>query len=446
MNRQTGAGGLHTTPDASGYSVAALRQRQMTPSRARMELLTRAEAGRSRRLAVLGCLILFLSFSVAGVAQIDISASLTGAVTDQNGAVVPGAIVMVHNVDTGVEAKTASNGIGSYQFASLSAGTYTVTCAVKGFKSFTATDVVLHVGGVTSLPVILQVGAASETVTVSGSSAMVDTETANNLTTIDPDLIEAIPVQGRDPRESMEMLMPGSTAAGTGASFFIPVTSFNGVSQFKQLRCGRRRHERLHAWFGAARFPQSENISEFSVASALSRRICAARRRWTGRSNAEKWDQSIPWPVLGVLAEWSMECELLVEQFPGCALGSRSTSNGTAAMWAGQSGFPNSTTGKDRTFFFLSFERTAPQRSRQPQGRPSPEDERGGDFTNSPDGVPVINGVPRRSFPHPTLARWEISSTHRRGRPSCLFPQAGPTPLHGIQAMCPDPDLDGEGR
>ena len=65
---------------------------------------------------------------------------------------------------------------------------------MKGFKAFTANDVVLHAGGAATLPIALTIGSASETVTVSGSAAMVDTETANNLTTIDSDLIEGIPV------------------------------------------------------------------------------------------------------------------------------------------------------------------------------------------------------------------------------------------------------------
>ena len=47
-------------------------------------------------------------------------------------------------------------------------------------------------------------------VTVSGATAMIDTETANNQTTINTALIKSIPVQGRDPREARELLMPGA--------------------------------------------------------------------------------------------------------------------------------------------------------------------------------------------------------------------------------------------
>lgn len=213
-------------------------------------------------LAALGCLVLFLAIPVASFAQMDISASLAGTVMDQNEAVIPNATVIARNVDTNVLTRTTSNLNGSYRF-SINAGTYTITCAVKGFKTFTATDVVLQAGGVATLPVILDVGAQSETVTVSGTAAMVDTESANNQTTIEADLIAGIPVQGRDMRESMEVLMLGATAAGTGASFFIPVTSFNGVSQLTNNYeiDGAAMNDYMHG-SAAADFPQPENVSE----------------------------------------------------------------------------------------------------------------------------------------------------------------------------------------
>jgi cytosine/uracil/thiamine/allantoin permease len=59
--------------------------------------------------AVFVCLILFLAVSVAAFAQVDISASLAGTVTDQTGAVVPNAAVTALNVQTGVSSKTTSN-------------------------------------------------------------------------------------------------------------------------------------------------------------------------------------------------------------------------------------------------------------------------------------------------------------------------------------------------
>jgi hypothetical protein len=372
-------------------------------------LFTRIESQRTGRSGVSPRLLRFqaimlaiavLAFTgVRSFAQIDISASLTGLVTDQNGAVIPNALVGVVNVDTGVQAKTTSNGIGSYQFVSLSAGTYKVTCAVKGFKSFTATEVVLHAGGTTSLPVLLQVGATGETVTVSGSSAMVDTQTANNLVVIDPDLINAIPVEGRDPRESMEVLMPGATAAGTGSSFFIPVTSFNGVSQLSNNYDvdGGAMNDYMHG-SAASNFPQSENISEFSVASALpdasvgqgaGGQIEATMKNGTNQFHGQLWSylQNGAWDA----NSWSnnfqgVRRQPFNQQWYGGNIG--------GPVW-----IPKLYKGKDKTFFFLSYERTSTSKNSTTSGQTITEAERGGDFSNSPDGVPMINGVAMPTIP-----------------------------------------------
>lgn len=352
-----------------------------------------------RNLALAIAVIAISLSSRSLIAQVDISASLSGTVTDQTGAVVPNAAVTALNVQTGVRTKTASNGTGAYQFASLQAGTYTVNCSVNGFKTFVATGVVLHAGGVTTLPIALEVGTATQTVSVSGSSAMVDTQTANNLTTIEPDLIQGIPVQGRDPRESLEVLMPGATAAGTGASFFIPVTSFNGVSQLTNNYDidGAAMNDYMHG-SASADFPQSENISEFSVASALpdasvgrgaGGQIEATIKNGTNQFHGQFWTylQNGAWNA----NPWSNNFQGIPRQpFHQEWYGG----NVGGPVW-----IPKLYKGKDKTFFFLSYERTSTSKNSTTTGQTITNAERSGDFTNSPDGVPIVNGQPKPNIP-----------------------------------------------
>jgi len=332
-------------------------------------------------------------------AQVDISASLSGTVSDQSGAVIPNAVVAVHNIATGVSSKTASNATGSFQFVSLQAGTYTVTCEAQGFDKFVATDVVLHAGGTATLPIAMRVGVATQTVTVSGSSIMVDTQTANNLTTIDPTLIEAIPVEGRDPRESMETLMPGATAAGTGASFFIPVTSFNGVTQFSNNYDidGAAVNDYMHG-SAATDYPQEENIAEFSVASALpdasvgqaaGGQVEATLKSGTNQIHGEFWTylQNGAWNA----NPWSNNFQGIPrqpfnQQWYGGNVG--------GPIW-----LPKLYNGRNKTFFFLSYERTSTSKQSTTTGQTITNAERSGDFTNSPDGVPMVNGAPMPVIP-----------------------------------------------
>jgi|GEM_PF-4004226 len=351
--------------------------------------------------------VLAIIFSVASTmlcgrlvwAQVDISASLAGTVVDPSGAVIPNAVIVAHNVNTGVEVKAISNGTGFYQFVSIAAGTYTITCTASGFKTFVANDVIIHAGGSAALPVTLEVGTATQTVTVSGSSAMVDTETANNLITIPSDLAEAIPVLGRDPRESMEVLMPGATAAGTGASFFVPVTSFNGVSQLTNNYDinGAAMNDYMHG-SAAASFPQSENISEFSVASILpdasvgrgaGGQIEATLKGGTNQFHGQVWSylQNAAWNA----NSWSnnfqgVQRQPFNQQWYGGNVG--------GPVW-----LPKLYNGKSKTFFFVSFERTSTSKKSTTTGETITDAERGGDFTNSPDGIPVINGVPTPIIP-----------------------------------------------
>lgn len=332
-------------------------------------------------------------------AQVDISSSLAGTVTDQSGAVIPNAVLTVRNSSTGIELTVKSDAAGSYQFASLQAGTYNVTCIAQGFSKFIATDVVLHAGARATLPVKLNVGAAKQTVTVTGSSAMVDTETANNLTTIDPSLAQAIPVDGRDPRSSYEALMPGATPAGTGASFFIPVTSFNGVSQLSNNYDidGAAMNDYMHG-SAAASFPQSENIAEFSVASALpdasvgqaaGGQIEATLKSGTNHYHGEFWTylQNAAWNA----NSWSNNFQGIPrqhfnQQWYGGNIG--------GPVW-----IPKLYNGRGKTFFFLSYERTSTSKNSTTTGQTITNAERTGDFSNSPDGVPVINGVPTPIIP-----------------------------------------------
>ena len=345
------------------------------------------------------CLIsIGLSCSRAS-AQVDVSASLTGMVTDQTGAVVPNATVKVRNVQTEVENKTVSEGSGYYHFASLPVGTYTVTCEVKGFKTFIATEVVLHAQGAVTMPVTLQVGAASQTVSVSGSSAMVNTETADNSITIDSELIKSVPVQGRDPRESLELLTPGATAAGTGSSYFIPITSFNGVSGLSNNYNidGAAMNDYMHG-SAVASYPQSENLSELTVSSTLpdasvargaGGQINANLKNGTDKFHGQAWSylQSGGWNA----NSWSnkfqgVRRQPFTQQWYGGNIG-------------GPVFIPRLYNGRGKTFFFVSFERTSTSKKSTSTGQTITDAERGGDFTNSPDGIPIVNGVPTPIIP-----------------------------------------------
>src|SRR5262245_40585046 len=108
-------------------------------------------------LIVLCCLIV--------QAQIPTGA-LAGTVTDQTGAVVSGATVVVKNEETGREFNTQTAGNGTFNVPALGTGTYTVTVTAQGFKTAVATRIKVAVGTPSSVNLELEVGQVSDTVTV----------------------------------------------------------------------------------------------------------------------------------------------------------------------------------------------------------------------------------------------------------------------------------------
>src|SRR6202166_3686824 len=87
----------------------------------------------------------------------DVTASISGTVTDPSGAAVEGATVIATNVGTQVAAEQTTNGQGFYSFQSLPLGKYTIEVRKDGFKTFVQTDIILdtlcHAGSSGSLRV-----------------------------------------------------------------------------------------------------------------------------------------------------------------------------------------------------------------------------------------------------------------------------------------------------
>jgi hypothetical protein len=101
--------------------------------------------------------------------------SISGTVTDLTGASVSGARVTLLNPGTGTTRHTVTSTAGLYTFGSLNPGTYQVKASHTGFSNAMVNNVVVTVDQITSANIKLQVGAATETVTVSATTNLIDT-------------------------------------------------------------------------------------------------------------------------------------------------------------------------------------------------------------------------------------------------------------------------------
>jgi hypothetical protein len=110
----------------------------------------------------------------AGVAAQQGSSEMRGRVVDGQGGVLPGVSVVLTNQATGTFRETISGADGSFIASGMVPGTYRVSAALTGFKTFERRDVLLEVGRTTTVEVALEVGGLEETVRVSAESPIVD--------------------------------------------------------------------------------------------------------------------------------------------------------------------------------------------------------------------------------------------------------------------------------
>ena len=186
-------------------------------------------------LAGAAALVLFSSQPLA--AQTTISGDLAGSVTDPVGAVIPNAQVTAKNNANGATAQTTTAGDGNYRFSLLQPGRYTVTATAPGFQT-AQTDVSVAVGTASTANLKLPVGSETQTVEVTESAPLLQTENGNISTTFNTQQISALPNPGND-ITFMGQLAPGSVINSTNqaangmfgygnfSSFGLPATSNN---------------------------------------------------------------------------------------------------------------------------------------------------------------------------------------------------------------------------
>src|SRR5205807_3193856 len=124
-------------------------------------------------------------------------ASITGTVTDATGAIVPGAIITATHGETNIKTSATSNEEGNYTIAQLKEGNYTVRHEAKGFKSFVVENVRLVARDLRRVDVKLAVGDVATSVEVPGGATLIETETSRISDTKDSLVINSIPTNSR---------------------------------------------------------------------------------------------------------------------------------------------------------------------------------------------------------------------------------------------------------
>ena len=175
--------------------------------------------------------VLFLSAAV--FAQSD-RGTITGTVSDPAGAVVASAAVEAQNTGTGAVYPVQATGTGNYTIPQLPAGTYQITVTVPGFKKFVRTGLVIQAAQTIRVDAALEVGNATESVTVEAAAPLLKTESGELSNTIATETMNTLPLLSIGSNSSgirnpfnLVALLPGAYYQ-PAAPFTGPVVRING--------------------------------------------------------------------------------------------------------------------------------------------------------------------------------------------------------------------------
>jgi hypothetical protein len=154
-------------------------------------------------------LLALLSGANAACAQ-DVTATITGTITDPSGAPIVGATVMAHDSDRGTNWSSVTNQDGIYNIIRIPVGTYDLKVEAKGFETAVHSPFVLVLNQTARIDVVMKVGSVSATVEVSGESPLLQTESTEVSSIVDSHTITTLPLAARN-YVQLSLLAPGST-------------------------------------------------------------------------------------------------------------------------------------------------------------------------------------------------------------------------------------------
>lgn len=194
------------------------------------------------------CCAIALMLPVTGAfAQTSTTGELTGTITDQTGAAVPGASASATNLKTHETRAVTSGSNGVYTLPLLDPGPYSLRVSMQGFKTDTKVSLTVNVAEIDSLNVVLQVGAVNETVEVTAEPSLMQTGTSALGNTIEQQQIQNLPLVTRNFTQilglSAGVTMPVTNAAEVGRGSGSSSSGSNSIASGSKNSHGNRQYD-----------------------------------------------------------------------------------------------------------------------------------------------------------------------------------------------------------
>ena len=330
-------------------------------------------------MAKLAISLFTLFLALPAAAQVD-QGSITGRVTDQTGAVLPGADVTVTNTNTRVARRTTTNEIGNYTVPYLPSGEYEVRVESPGLSTLTISQVRLTVGLVATVNATLKPAAVEQSVTVTATAIQLEQQTASLGSVVSASQMIELPLLGRNPY-SLVQLAPGVLPKGGAGSGPIITGGRSNTSEILLDGAETRNSTTNDISFS----PPLEAVHEFKV---ITNSFSAEFGR-SGGGVLTAATRSGTNELHGSAYEFVRNDSLNANSWSSNRVGlprSAFKRNEYGFALGGPVWFGRLYNGRDRTFFFFNWEQVKQR---------SPDDlrltvptvlERGGDFTQTVDG------------------------------------------------------------
>src|SRR6266478_7525115 len=308
-------------------------------------------------------LVFALSLFVGPLKAQSTLGTISGLITDSSGAVIPNAVVVATNTATGAKAQTISSSTGNYVVPNLPVGPYEVSVAISGFKASSRSGINVSSNDNIRLDMTLEVGQTSERVNVSAEAPPLKTESTEVSSTMENKLVNDVPLAvagiggGMRNAFSIMMMMP-------------QVKSGNGEAAWDDLQVGGgQQHDwnvsvdglsvemgwRNHVGYMNRLTPAVDAVQEFRIETAAFK---AEDSRASG-GNIAVTTKSGTNELHGTVFDYYQSQRLNANSWLNNKLGRPKSifhRNDFGANVGGPVWIPKVYNGKNRTWFFFSYE------------------------------------------------------------------------------------------
>ncbi len=194
---------------------------------------TRNDLAKQRHMHVRGTirvallLIAFLLTMAATAAAQATSATIFGTVKDASGGIIPGASVVIRNVETNLVRTGVTDAEGKYRFPNLPVGDYEVTVELEGFTKYVRSGITLFLSQNAVVDVMLKPATLEETVTVTADAALLNTTNSEVGVRFDTRRVADLPVINSRNVFDLALSAAGVSQLGSGQSSFVQRHEFS---------------------------------------------------------------------------------------------------------------------------------------------------------------------------------------------------------------------------